>query len=195
MRHTGKLIGLLLMIGCSRELPRGESPSEPAARDASVTQTEHNEAPAEQDAGTATTDASTSVIAHDMDAGAPRAAPDAAAADSGNPLTHAAVNASSAAGAPAAGSGGAGQPAAAGGAPAQPNEQGVKSSDEVFRDDVLRTYELTFTDADWAELQRTATEEIYVPVTLSVDGAPIGKVGVRYKGAYGTLRNCFKDGV
>jgi len=72
---------------------------------------------------------------------------------------------------------------------------GIKSSDEVFRDDLLRTYELTFADADWSQLQATATEELFVPAMLSVDGEQIGKIGVRYKGASGTLQGCFSDGV
>ena len=73
--------------------------------------------------------------------------------------------------------------------------QGIKDSDEVFRDDMLRTFELTFSDADWNQLQQTATEEMYVPAMLSVDGAPVGKIGIRYKGATGTLQGCFSNGM
>jgi spore coat protein CotH len=98
------------------------------------------------------------------------------------------------AGGPAAAGGGAGQAAAGSGDTTKPAGQGIQASDEVFRDDVLRTYELTFTDEDWAELQRTATQEIFVPVMLSVEGKQIGKVGIRYKGAFGTLTGCFEDG-
>jgi spore coat protein CotH len=74
-------------------------------------------------------------------------------------------------------------------------QSGIKASDEVFRDDMLQTYELTFADADWNQLQQTATEEQYVPAMLSVNGEPVGKIGVRYKGATGTLQGCFTDGV
>lgn len=82
----------------------------------------------------------------------------------------------------------------AGGAAGAAAPSGIKSSDEVFRDDMLRTYELTFADADWDELQKTATEEQYVPAMLSVDGEQVGQIGVRYKGATGTLQSCFSDG-
>ena len=60
---------------------------------------------------------------------------------------------------------------------------------------MLRTYELTFADEDWDELQRTAPEEQYVPAMLAVDGEPVGRIGVRYKGSSGTLQGCFSDGV
>ena len=96
----------------------------------------------------------------------------------------------------AAGSGGDSARGAAGAAGANPAAgSGIKSSDEVFRDDMLRTYELAVADADWTQLQETATEEQYVPAMLSVDGEPVGKIGVRYKGATGTLQGCFSDGV
>ena len=77
------------------------------------------------------------------------------------------------------------------GAAAAPQQ---KASDEVFRDDLLRTYELTISDEDWAELQRTASEERYVPAQLSVEGELVGTIGVRYKGNAGTLHHCFEDG-
>lgn len=112
-----------------------------------------------------------------------------AAGSAGSPMVMASAGAAA-----GAGGVGAGLAAGSGGAQGKPAGQGIKSSDEVFRDDVLRTYELTFTDEDWAELQRTATQELYVPVMLSVEGKQIGKVGVRYKGAFGTLQGCFKDG-
>jgi len=67
------------------------------------------------------------------------------------------------------------------------------TSSEVFEDGRLRTYSLTIAQADWDTLQKTALQEMFVPAQLSVDGQPIGKVGVRYKGSY-TLSQCFMDG-
>jgi hypothetical protein len=69
----------------------------------------------------------------------------------------------------------------------------IDTSKEVFRDELLRTYELTITDADWKTLQKTALDEMYVPAMLRVDGQAVGKIGVRYKGSY-TLTECFMDG-
>lgn len=116
------------------------------------------------------------------------------AAGSGGAL--AAASGSGGTQAPEAGAGG--QPAAgaagSGGAAGAPAEPAPKASDEVFRDDLLRTYELTISDADWEHLQATATEELYVPARFSVEGEQLGTIGVRYKGNHGTLHNCFDDG-
>lgn len=125
-----------------------------------------------------------------VDAGT--AQPDGAAGQTGS-----AEQPPSAAGGGAAGAASPESQAAAGsgdaaGAPALPEP---KASDEVFRDDLLRTYELTFRDEDWAQLQATATEEQYVPAVFSVEGEQLGTIGVRYKGNVGTLQECFQDGV
>jgi len=118
------------------------------------------------------------------------------------------AGASGGAGGAGAAAAGGGKPAAGGGNAAADNggsgaagtggasaKQGIKASDDVFRDDMLRTYELKFSDADWNQLQQTATQELFVPAVLSVNGEEIGKIGVRYKGATGTLQGCFSNGV
>ena len=138
------------------------------------------------------------------DAGSGDATDAAAQADSataGEPATSGAAGSPAAASgsggveAPAAGAGGELAAAAgSGGAASAPEVPAAKASDEVFRDDLLRTYELTIRDEDWAHLQETATQELYVPAVLSVEGAQIGTIGVRYKGNNGTLHGCFKDG-
>lgn len=92
------------------------------------------------------------------------------------------------------GAGASGAAAAGSGGAAGAADSGNKASDEVFRDDLLRTYSLTFTTADWDMLQKTAIEEIYVPAMLSVEGETIGKIAVRYKGSFGSLGSCFENG-
>jgi hypothetical protein len=64
------------------------------------------------------------------------------------------------------------------------------ASDYVFDDARLDTYTLTVAPADWQKLQDTILMEQYVPATLRVGDVDIGKVGVRYKGYFTTLRGC-----
>jgi spore coat protein H len=43
----------------------------------------------------------------------------------------------------------------------------------------------------WASLKANARDEIYVPAQACLDGTAIGLVGLRFKGSYGSLYNCF----
>lgn len=60
----------------------------------------------------------------------------------------------------------------------------------VFDEDAVREYQLVLEPGDWEALQATALEEQYFPAQLSVDGAPFGRVGLRFKGSRGTLGRC-----
>jgi hypothetical protein len=170
MRYWSKLTWLLLVLsGCARNGPPQFGPSAQAGG-----------------AGTSANGGRGSNL------GASRSDADggkAAGGSSGSRASRAGAGGKAAAG------GGSGAAANGGGSAASPSGNGIKASDEVFRDDVLRTYELTFADADWDQLQRTATEEQFVPAQLSVDGEAVGQIGIRYKGAYGTLQDCFMDGM
>lgn len=191
LRACGWLTCLLVGWGCSEGLPgntagpKDDAQVSPHAADSGAKT-------ARTDAGGLDSGAANAAAADggvDAGASALMMAGSGAAGAAGEP------SAMTSAGAPAAGGGAAGRAeAGSGGAPALPDGQGIQASDEVFRDDLLRTYELTFEDADWAQLQRTALEELYVPVMLSVEGKQIGRVGIRYKGAFGTLQGCFEDG-
>ncbi len=68
-------------------------------------------------------------------------------------------------------------------------------SDFVFDDRKLSTWRIVLTDADLKKLDATAVMETFVPATLQVDGEDVGRVGVRYKGAYASFRACFVNGV
>lgn len=180
MSYRGKLVWLALLCACARSGPPTFGPKD----DASLLR-----------AGAGGKSATSQN----------RARPSAADADGGS------ADPAGGAGGARAAAGGGGKAAAAGGSGAAANggaaagganaaqgasaKQGIKTSDEVFRDDMLRTYDLTFSDADWQKLQDTATEEQFVPAVLSVNGEQIGKIGVRYKGATGTLQGCFSNGV
>ena len=57
------------------------------------------------------------------------------------------------------------------------------------------TYAFTVDPADLEQLEATAQQELYVPADLTVSGMMVGTVGLRYKGAAGTLDACFDQGV
>lgn len=61
----------------------------------------------------------------------------------------------------------------------------------VFHPDSLYHFEVTMEDSllDW--LDRHALDEEYVPADVKVQGQVYREVGIRYKGAYGTLKLCF----
>jgi hypothetical protein len=74
--------------------------------------------------------------------------------------------------------------------PRLPDQQHGGDASWVFDEDAVREYQLVLAPADWEALQATALEESYFPAQLSVDGAPFGQVGLRFKGSRGTLRRC-----
>lgn len=74
--------------------------------------------------------------------------------------------------------------------PAPPGS-GLPSTTAAFDEGRLDTFALSFAPEHWATLQRTALDEEYVPARLTVSGEDLGEVGVRYKGAFGTLSGCF----
>jgi spore coat protein H len=74
--------------------------------------------------------------------------------------------------------------------PPAPDANPLETSDYVFADDALRTYELTVAPADWQWLQDNADLEQYVHATLRVEGREWPNIGIRYKGGFGTLGLC-----
>lgn len=61
------------------------------------------------------------------------------------------------------------------------------NADYLFDESEVRTYEFTLDAGDWAWLQDNARAEIYVPATLTFEGTEIANVGLRFKGAIGSL--------
>ncbi len=86
---------------------------------------------------------------------------------------------------------GAGQPGDP--TPAAPRVPIVDQYD-VFSDRAIRTYSLELPEGRWRKLREHALAERWAAATLHVDGVRVGVVGVRFKGATGTLAACFQDG-
>jgi hypothetical protein len=63
----------------------------------------------------------------------------------------------------------------------------------LFERAVLPVFELTVDGRDWEWLQANARQEKAVPASLRIDGEPVGRVGVRYKGSYGSLYFCLGE--
>jgi hypothetical protein len=61
-------------------------------------------------------------------------------------------------------------------------------SEYVFDQTELRTYEFVLDPDDWERLQDRAEDEQYVPATMLFEGAEYAGIGLRFKGAYGSLR-------
>jgi spore coat protein H len=57
----------------------------------------------------------------------------------------------------------------------------------IFDPGQVRTYEFIVEPDDWQWLQDHALDEMYVPATLRVDGVEVESVGLRFKGAVGSL--------
>lgn len=63
----------------------------------------------------------------------------------------------------------------------------------VFEPAAVHTYDLTLDPEVWAELQRNARDEQYVPAELRAAGRALSRVGLRFKGSLGTLESCFAE--
>ena len=74
--------------------------------------------------------------------------------------------------------------------PRLPAEQYGDDASWVFDEDAVREYQLTLEPEQWDALRASALDERYFPAQLSVDGAPFGVVGLRFKGSRGTLGRC-----
>jgi hypothetical protein len=74
-------------------------------------------------------------------------------------------------------------------------------TDYVFDEARLATLNITIAPADLAAMDNAfinnamATKELEVPATVKVDDEDMGKVGIRYKGSYGTLYSCLANGM
>ena len=63
----------------------------------------------------------------------------------------------------------------------------------VFDQEQLRTYELELEPEALALLEQDPQAEIYVPARLRFEGRVWEQIGLRYKGAYGSLYWCFDE--
>ena len=64
----------------------------------------------------------------------------------------------------------------------------------VFDLDTVRVYDIQLSEAEQAKLDANPTAEQYVQGSVTIDGKTYGPIGVRYKGFFGVLRQCFFTG-
>lgn len=62
---------------------------------------------------------------------------------------------------------------------------------ELFAVDQVPRFEFTVPADQWAWLQANAKKEEYVAAQATYQGQPAGLIGLRFKGSFGTLINCF----
>jgi spore coat protein H len=75
------------------------------------------------------------------------------------------------------------------GAPTPPGLTGTDAN-WVFDGAAMRRYQLTLEPEAWDAMRGSALEEKYFTAELSVDGAPFGTVGLRYKGSRRNIGRC-----
>ena len=81
-------------------------------------------------------------------------------------------------------------------APHEPSacEGEVETGDDaraLFEWEHVPTFDLHLPAEDWAHLQQNARDEQYAAAEACFEGRRIGTVGLRFKGAHGTLYGCF----
>ena len=64
----------------------------------------------------------------------------------------------------------------------------------VFDQSTVRIYDIQLEEAEQAKLDANPTAEQYVQGAVIIDGKRYGPIGVRYKGFFGVLRQCFFTG-
>lgn len=68
-------------------------------------------------------------------------------------------------------------------------------ADELFGMDHVPTFDIHLSKDKWEELMANAVDEQYTEAEVCFEGRGIGgTVGLRFKGSYGTLYDCFEDG-
>jgi spore coat protein H len=63
--------------------------------------------------------------------------------------------------------------------------------DALFAATSVPTFDFYLPQAEWENLKVHAREEQFVPVQACYQGRALGTVGLRFKGSYGTLYECF----
>ncbi|HEY5960628.1 MAG TPA: CotH kinase family protein, partial [Polyangiaceae bacterium] len=61
----------------------------------------------------------------------------------------------------------------------------------LFGTATIPTFELTLPAEQWTALQKNARDEQFVLAQACFEGKAVGQVGLRFKGSYGSLFNCF----
>jgi hypothetical protein len=72
-----------------------------------------------------------------------------------------------------------------------PAEAPAADLDHLFDQAKVHAFELEMTEEDWAWLRANAIKEEYVPANLLFEGRRYVGIGVRFKGGWASLLNCF----
>jgi spore coat protein H len=72
----------------------------------------------------------------------------------------------------------------------EPSLQSANAA-ELFAATGVPTFDVYLPKADWEALKVHAREEQFVPAQACFNGRAVGTVGLRFKGSYGTLYECF----
>jgi spore coat protein H len=65
------------------------------------------------------------------------------------------------------------------------------SAAELFAATKVPAFDFFLPEADWEALKINARDEVYVPAQGCYEGRALGTVGLRFKGSYGSLYDCF----
>lgn len=77
----------------------------------------------------------------------------------------------------------------------QPPVNAITTGEELFTNDTIPTIQLNLTPSDWQTLNDTAVQELYVPGQATLLDETVTNIGIRYKGAFGSLYACFTNGI
>jgi spore coat protein H len=66
-------------------------------------------------------------------------------------------------------------------------------ADDLFNTPQVPVFDINLPQDEWEALQVNARDEEYVPAEVCFEGHGIGRVGLRFKGAVGSLVNCFDE--
>lgn len=75
--------------------------------------------------------------------------------------------------------------------PGDPGDFATRSTAELFDSPSIPTFDLRLPEDAWANLKVHARDEEFVEAQACFNGKGIGTVGLRFKGSYGSLYNCF----
>ena len=77
----------------------------------------------------------------------------------------------------------------------QPSDPDLADTDaaELFDYPHVPAFDLFLPADEWENLKIHARDEVYVPAEACFEGKSIGRIGMRFKGYYGTLYECFDE--
>jgi spore coat protein H len=68
-----------------------------------------------------------------------------------------------------------------------------RNARDLFNYTHIPAFKVTMPPEQWEKLKINCRDEEYVPADAWFEGVPMGKVGIRFKGAVGSLESCFNE--